>query len=340
VSVLRTRVRQRLTTAVFVALALLIGCPDGRPDDDLVDDDATDDETSDDDDSSGGTDVCDEDHIIQDAADLLALQPCVTLNGRLEIIDQDWLTDIDLPNLETITSALVIEGNDALLDLDGLSSLTGSIWWDLEIRDNDSLTSMSGLSGLSGVVGALVVQENDALSGSLELPAVTTLWSVNVRENPNLVCIDLAGLDFVERNLEIEHNDSLATINLTSLTASGEGNTHVPASILEISYNPALVEIDLRSMSILLSSLRIWSNGTLADLDGLSGLHRVYDDVSITDNASLTSLDGLFNLERVVANLNISYNDCLDQAEAEDFASTIDVGGTTTVTDNDGPCPP
>jgi hypothetical protein len=76
----------------------------------------------------------------------------------LTISSNPVLTGIDLPNLQSIAGSLAadltIEDNAALLNLDGLSSLTrvtAGLGVDVSISDNESLQNIDGLSSLNKV---------------------------------------------------------------------------------------------------------------------------------------------------------------------------------------------
>jgi len=63
--------------------------------------------------------------------------------------------------------------------------------------------------------------------------------------------------------------------------------------------------------------------------------------VGIHDNSSLASLADMSSLEIVNADLSIYGNECLSQADAEAFTTSIEVGGSADVYDNGAnyPCP-
>jgi len=93
--------------ALLLASLLLFGCPeDSDQDDDIV---------GDDDDTYAH---CEGNYVIDSEADLEAIALCESIAGDLTLDDQDWLTSIDLPNLESVDGDLWIEKNDALTSLD------------------------------------------------------------------------------------------------------------------------------------------------------------------------------------------------------------------------------
>ena len=94
-----------------------------------------------------------------------------------------------------------------------------------------------------------------------------------------------------------------------------------------------LTSIDLPCLTSVDGRLDIFDNGTLTSLD-MPVLTSVGGALYIGWNPALTSLDGLSSLTSVGGYLYIQLNDCLDQAEAEVFAASLDVWGDVTVEDN------
>ena len=91
--------------------------------------------------------LCAGDHDIQSSVDLVNIAFCESISGDLSIVQQGWLTSIDLSNLTSVGGHLYISDNDALTDLDGLSGIT-SVGDYLSINYNDALTDISGLSSM------------------------------------------------------------------------------------------------------------------------------------------------------------------------------------------------
>ena len=69
---------------------------------------------------------------------------------------------------------------------------------------------------------------------------------------------------------------------------------------------------------------------------GLTSLEEVVGDLTVDRNGALESLDGAAGLRSIGDALSIRDNTLLCQADAESFADSVDVGGTTTVSGNDG----
>ena len=184
------------------------------------DDDAT---PGDDDDTTSGcttTAVCSETFLsIASEAELKAIAHCDHISGDLSFDHQAWLTQIDLPCLETVGS-LDISGNgslstlslpaltaiergftlydhDTLASVDGLDHLE-EVGADIHIFENHALRDLDGLAGLRDVGGDLAVEDNDALRS----------------------CQGLAGVETVTGNLFMYDNRCLAEADADACTAT------------------------------------------------------------------------------------------------------------------------
>jgi hypothetical protein len=98
---------------------------------------------------------------IESESDIESIRHCVDYEGIIRVEHQDWLTDIDLPLLETV-DGLEFHHNDALTHLDGLSNLR-SINNTFGCGNNASLETLRGLSSLETVGHGLVIWRNDML---------------------------------------------------------------------------------------------------------------------------------------------------------------------------------
>ena len=107
---------------------------------------------------------------------------------KLAISGNDALTDIDgLSSLTEVGSSLVISGNDVLTSIVGLSSVTSSFLDYVHINGNDALVSLEGLSGIT-TVGLLYLDYNDVLCQSLVsafVESITVEGAVQAYPNNN-----------------------------------------------------------------------------------------------------------------------------------------------------------
>ncbi len=109
---------------------------------------------------------------ITSAEQLAELRQCRSISGDLVFLEQDWLTDIDLPCLTEVGGSLRIEYNPALTSLEGLRGIT-EVGGQLDIWDNAALTSLEGLQGITEVGGHLGILSNDALTSLEGLQSIT-----------------------------------------------------------------------------------------------------------------------------------------------------------------------
>lgn len=217
-----------------------------------------------------------------------------------EISGNTLLTDISaLASLVTHSSALLINGNTSLTNLNGLENVTELPIGGLFIERNSNLTDLSGVSNITSIGASLVIDDNDSL--------------VNLN--------DLAGLTHVPSNMSVSRNDALTDI-------SALGNLVDFESIFYLQFNSQLAQLgDLSNMTNL-AGLNIRSNSSLNNVDGFSGLKTIADSgLSISYNNSLNNLNGLAALEASGSDVFISDNPLLDQCSTlEKLLDAVDDG--------------
>lgn len=199
--------RQQRFSMGLVLLFVLVGCS-ADVDDDTAGDDDTDTVCA----GAGG--------YIQSQADLDAIAHCESLS-LLFVYEQDWLTEIELPNLESVDGDLTIANNATLLsaDLPRLESVSSSVG----IHANPSLVSVD-LSSLATVVDdseytSLDVFSNSCLT-SLDVSALSTVEILFIYENDSLPNLDgLSGFTNVGWDLTIALNDCLSQEEAESFAA-------------------------------------------------------------------------------------------------------------------------
>ena len=134
--------------ALFGVVFVVGGCPGG-----------------DDDDTTGlceAAEPCEGDYNIDIERDIEAIAQCESISGNLDFDNEDWLTSIDLPCLTSVGGDLIIENNNALTSVDGLSSLT-TVGGPLEILDCDALANID-MPALTSMGGDLTIYDNYCLS--------------------------------------------------------------------------------------------------------------------------------------------------------------------------------
>ncbi|TXI85783.1 MAG: T9SS type A sorting domain-containing protein [Crocinitomicaceae bacterium] len=144
-------------------------------------------------------------------------QGIIEISGNMQLSDLDELTGINFNSPLSIT----IQDNDNLLNVNGLSSITGDLgqFAELIISDNFLLNDLTGFSGITAVSN-LVIDNNTDLSSINGLNGFTHFNSalnagIQLTNNPSLTSI--SGLNGVDVNtitsVNIQNNSSLATCN-------------------------------------------------------------------------------------------------------------------------------
>ena len=136
---------------------------------------------------------------------------------------------------------------------------------------------------------------------SIDMPSLATVGEDLHISSSTLPSLDMPGLTSVGGTLVIGENVLLGHIGLVNLTQVEE---------VSIAWNDALSDFDMLNLVAVSGDFGISGNPSLINLDGLSGLASVGDDLSIRENA------------------------CLGQDLAVAFSLAVDVGGDVTVEAN------
>jgi len=202
----------------FLLLLLLAACGGPLDSDNSRNDDSPfsnasnpDDDDDDDDDEKAACVPCDMQVRITTIDDFEPLVICETVTGAflVQMTGSSVNTIPDLPCLTSIGSTLVIQGAVSLQNLDGFSQLTqiGA----MILEGNESLVDIDGLANLEQTDGALHVSDNDSLlnlDGLAGLSSVRTALMIN--DNEVLSNIDgLRNLESLSGNLFIFENANL-----------------------------------------------------------------------------------------------------------------------------------
>jgi hypothetical protein len=113
---------------------------------------------------------------------------------HLVLEDNTALVAIDLPAALTTLGYLVIDGNDALTSLDGLTQITGiQPWHDaVTIANNSSLESIDGLASIQDGISMVNIYGNESLETLDGFPAIHNAQCITIYDNAQLV--DVSGL--------------------------------------------------------------------------------------------------------------------------------------------------
>ncbi len=260
----------------------------------------------------------------------------------------------DLTGYTSVTGFLYIAETD-MTDLKGLECLETVGAEDSEggvfIGINDSLASLDGLNNLKSVK-FLFIQGCSTLTSVDALESLTNVSETMYIAETDLTTLEgLDNLTMVGGALFIVLNNSLTTVdgleNLSSIGSLGAGGGESQTDCLFLVGNPLLQNVNgLSSLESVENELNIVANGSLTDLNGLNNLTQVGslgigfdegicgDDTCTSgplDNPLLTSLSGLNNLETVENNLWINANSGLTDLG---LTSLTTVGGDFSITDN------
>jgi hypothetical protein len=243
--------------------------------------------------------------------DAFAASGTAIVDGNLHIGDVDTLEG--LACLRQVNGSVIINGTEALKDLDGLERL-GSIHGSLWVTENAQLVSMAHLGALKEIAGDLVVERNEAL---VTLDGVANLsrgmrGGIYVRDNDALVEIDgFARLPAVGGELVIEGNPALDHINAFY---DGESHTEVYGDVV-LRDNAMLGWAELPAVAVdrTRNTIRVEDNPFLKDLrlHGDTKL-RITGDLVLRQNDSLEALHGFDRISAVTGDLVVEGNSELD----------------------------
>ncbi len=238
-----------------------------------------------------------------DITDLTPLLMLVSVNGHLSIDYNDALMNLDgLSSIASVGGRIWIAHNNVLTNIDGLSKIPSVVGGGLSIFSNDALTNIDGLSNITSV-RYVEISYNSALTNVNGLKGITSAVDLRVSYNDAITNLDgLSKIISISRNLYIHNNSALTNIDSLKNIISVGGN-------LAISDNNTLSNIDgLSNVSSVDGKLQINSNDALTNLDGLNSIVSVGDELRISLNLILTNLDGLNNITFVGANLKVLAN--------------------------------
>lgn len=187
------------------------------------------------------------------SADMRSLElPYLTsVGGILRVAGNEYLTELSLPKLRTVSRDLVVSNNTRIVELDGLPALA-RVGRDLAISSNHSLESVVlpmlatvdgnlsigssldeahnraltrvTMDSLTVVEGALLIINNRKLE-TLELELVEHTHGLYVTDNRFLPRLSLGALTSVDGSLTVRENADLAAWNLSRLSSLNGGFT-------------------------------------------------------------------------------------------------------------------
>lgn len=210
-----------------------------------------------------------------DITDLTPFQNLISTKGLL--IQSTSLTNLNgLQNFTSIDGELAIRYNNNLTDLSALGGITEIAT--LDIDGNGALVSMQGLN-IENVLSSVEITQNPALVNLNGLESLTDINDLlEIRMNNALVNID--GLNNLTQvgSLSVVFNSSLTNLDGLSALETLTGSAITPG--VNISFNASLTSLEGLSQltTIQNSTLQITSNNSLTSLSGLENI----DPSSIT----------------------------------------------------------
>ncbi len=233
--------------------------------------------------------------------------PCDRVPGQLKINGDDITNLAGLQSLKTVVGNLVIEDNNVLTNIDGLSSLTVVTIdpvYKIVIQRNAALLNLDGLSALTELQGALIIHLNDSLadiSGLANLSRIGAL--LHIAANPALASLE--GLQSLTRagGLGIVNNATLSDI-------SSLFNLEAVQTWLDISFNPMLA--DCRALVTLIDPIDDFQPGP-----GTADIPDIGDTVKFQDNSkSCNGVNTILGEEPLMA-INAGLNDAWFNPETD-----------------------
>lgn len=247
------------------------------------------------------------------------------------------LSSLDgLSGLSYVGRDLILENNNSLTNINGLSNLTSPGLESIIITNNESLTNLDGLENVTEVVYSVEIENNAALMNIDGLENVITIGDrLQINENPVLNNLDgLSNLSSIGEFLKIESNAELTSI-------SGLNNLDSIGGFCSIYGNPELTSLEgLNSLESVGLFFVIEDNDALTSLSGLENISPSVAGIFIEENDGLINLSGLENLNTIDGLIKIINNDTLESLTGLENLNTVNgylhVNGNSTLSDLNG----
>lgn len=256
------------------------------------------------------------------------------INQDFIITDHDSIKDLNgLESIDSIIGGFILQGNDNLINLEGLNSL--KYLYGISLDQNSSLLSLKGLDSLRKM-GTLGISVCHKLKNVTNLNALKYLGGLSLIYNNGLVGLNgLIGIDTLPSGIRITNCDSIKDLSgLDSVSSIG--------GIVFINRNDALTSLKgLENLKSIGGYLRIDENASLKTLSSLQKIESIGGYLFIEDNDSLRDLEGLENIKaNSITDLYLQGNDNLSFCSVKsvcDFLS-YNVRGHEEIENNDCGC--
>jgi hypothetical protein len=172
----------------------------------------------------------------------LDTKAALQVSGDITIKNNNSLTDIANLSLTPYVDSIVVEYNQALTSLGGLSK-AGIITGATSIRNNAKLATVA-LGSVTRFEGGLTISDNAALK-SLDLKALVSIGNFVIKNNGALTSIgSMPALEYIHGSLTIDNNDALTTLDNTMMAGSTWADRKVQVDFaVSVTNNAALTEI-------------------------------------------------------------------------------------------------
>lgn len=209
---------------------------------------------------------------------------CQSISGSLELRDEGWLPDVDMPCLTTIGETLIISGEGIItVSFPNLVSVGSTMTMMTGVEDLDGLSSLE-------TAGSLNLIANRALANIDGLASLAAVESdMRILSNEELLNLNgLQNLATVGDDMEIAGNDAIADLaGLGALTSVG-GSLSIGTGTMGSVGNASLTEVGMVSLLQVGMDLDISNNEALcqSDAEAFAASVTVNGDVEVQNNGS------------------------------------------------------
>jgi len=292
----------------------------------------------------------------------------VALLDALEVVHGDiYVTDttmtrFDLPRLDRIEGDLFVSNNQQVTQGLRFANVT-EVHGSARFVDNDAMAAQVLFGHLERFDGDIEVLSNDGIESLVGLADLVELGGgIRVEDNATLRLVNIGiRLESVGKGLSILGNPELTLVEtfplLVSIGRTGSGSDPRQTSLylagnsdLEaVAAFPALEEMrglyiggalrlasvgPFPSLELIPGDVVVENTRQLQTAPSLGSVRDIGGDLRIEGNRALDDLLPLGTVDTIGGDLSISGNDVLPTADAQFFADSVDVGGTTTVAGN------
>jgi hypothetical protein len=249
---------------------------------------------------------------------LAALGHVKYVGGQLVVQSNDALTDLAGLTAVVRADALRIVGNSALMSLTGLEHVN-HFGGEIQIENNGALTSLAGLHNLT-TAGIVAIRSNRSLTDLTALASLKSVAQLEIGGHRALARVDLPALERSDNRVVIENNAALTELAAPALITTGStinvsGNALVTvdlggvvtAGAVIVMGEPDLATLSLPQLTYVTGPVELRTMPALAELD-LGGLRSIGGRLFAYQMPRLSSLGGLDKLEAIGGDLVVQEN--------------------------------